>query len=62
MAHGCVVWLKGEEFDDVQNEIAMLEQCHHGNIVSYFGSFIKNKTMWICMEFCGGKTHTHYQH
>ena len=23
------------------------------NIVAYYGSFIKQKTMWICMEFCG---------
>eukprot|EP00048_Salpingoeca_helianthica_P021762 m.14293 g.14293 ORF g.14293 m.14293 type:complete len:796 (-) comp6374_c1_seq1:31-2418(-) len=43
----------GEDFQDIQNEIAMLEQCKHENIVAYFGSFIKNKSMWICMEFCG---------
>ena len=24
------------------------------NIVAYYGAFIKSKTMWICMEFCGG--------
>eukprot|EP00047_Mylnosiga_fluctuans_P002871 m.226275 g.226275 ORF g.226275 m.226275 type:complete len:777 (+) comp11404_c0_seq1:48-2378(+) len=43
----------GEDFQDVQNEIAMLEQCKHENIVAYYGSFTKAKTMWICMEFCG---------
>jgi serine/threonine protein kinase len=46
--------LPGEEFADVENEIAMLEECNHENIVAYYGSFIKNNTMWICMEFCGG--------
>ena len=22
--------------------------------MAYYGSFMKGKTMWICMEFCGG--------
>eukprot|EP00051_Salpingoeca_urceolata_P033402 m.20558 g.20558 ORF g.20558 m.20558 type:complete len:759 (-) comp6199_c1_seq1:115-2391(-) len=43
----------GEEFEDVENEIALLEKCHHENVVAYYGSFIKQRTMWICMEFCG---------
>ena len=45
---------KGEEFEDVMNEISLLERCKHDGIVAYFGSFVKNKTIWICMEFCGG--------
>ena len=32
----------------------MLESCDHENIVAYYGSFIKKKTMWIAMEYCGG--------
>eukprot|EP01147_Barroeca_monosierra_P005365 gene5365-7115_t len=44
----------GEEFDDVLNEIALLERCQHDGIVAYFGSFVKNRTIWICMEYCGG--------
>lgn len=44
----------GEEFADIENEIAILDQCNHENIVAYYGSFMKHKTMWICMEFCGG--------
>ena len=43
----------GEEFDDILNEISMLETCHHENIVAFYGAFIKAKTMWICMEFAG---------
>eukprot|EP00043_Microstomoeca_roanoka_P006261 m.61501 g.61501 ORF g.61501 m.61501 type:complete len:755 (-) comp13344_c1_seq1:176-2440(-) len=44
----------GEEFDDVMNEIALLERCKHEGVVGYFGSFVKNRSIWICMEFCGG--------
>lgn len=43
--------IPGEEWSDVENEIAMLEHCNHENIIAYYGSFSKNKTMWICMEF-----------
>eukprot|EP00056_Hartaetosiga_gracilis_P002331 m.52677 g.52677 ORF g.52677 m.52677 type:complete len:743 (-) comp11007_c0_seq1:1535-3763(-) len=44
----------GEEFEDVVNEIAILEKCNDPAIVGYFGSFIKNRTIWIAMEFCDG--------
>lgn len=44
----------GEDFSDIENEIAMLEECDHENVVAYYGSFEKDKTMWIAMEFCGG--------
>lgn len=44
----------GEEYTDVQNEITMLDKCKHENVVSFYGSFIKGKTIWICMEFCAG--------
>eukprot|EP00039_Didymoeca_costata_P015979 m.278876 g.278876 ORF g.278876 m.278876 type:complete len:734 (+) comp16319_c0_seq8:515-2716(+) len=49
-----IVMEDGEDFADIENEISILETCNHENIVAYYGSFVKNKTMWICMEFCGG--------
>ncbi|EDQ91779.1 uncharacterized protein MONBRDRAFT_14676 [Monosiga brevicollis MX1] len=44
----------GDELEDVQNEIRMLESCKHDNIVAYFGAFQRGHTMWIAMEYCGG--------
>eukprot|EP00729_Bicosta_minor_P032277 gene32277-11720_t len=49
-----IVLEDGEDFTDVENEIQILEECHHDNIVAYYGSFMKDKTLWITMEFCGG--------
>ena len=46
--------IAGEEYTDVENEIAMLEKCKSEYVVAYYGSFLKTKTIWICMEFCGG--------
>lgn len=49
-----IVMEDGEDFSDVENEIQILEECHHDNIVAYYGSFMKEKIMWIAMEFCSG--------
>jgi len=41
--------------DDVRKEIAILAECNHMNIVKYLGSHLADdRTLWICMEFCGG--------
>ncbi|XP_067280283.1 mitogen-activated protein kinase kinase kinase kinase 6 isoform X2 [Pseudorasbora parva] len=32
----------------------MMKDCTHKNIVAYFGSYLRNNKLWICMEFCGG--------
>ncbi|XP_060791771.1 mitogen-activated protein kinase kinase kinase kinase 6 isoform X2 [Neoarius graeffei] len=32
----------------------MMKDCMHKNIVAYFGSYLRNNKLWICMEFCGG--------
>jgi len=48
-----IIMEDGDDFKDIENEIQILEGCNHENIVAYYGSFIKQKTMWICMEFCG---------
>uniref|UniRef100_A0A8C4XHC6 Mitogen-activated protein kinase kinase kinase kinase n=1 Tax=Erpetoichthys calabaricus TaxID=27687 RepID=A0A8C4XHC6_ERPCA len=43
-----------EDFAVVQQEIVMMKDCKHSNIVAYFGSYLRRDKLWICMEFCGG--------
>uniref|UniRef100_A0A8K9XJU2 non-specific serine/threonine protein kinase n=1 Tax=Oncorhynchus mykiss TaxID=8022 RepID=A0A8K9XJU2_ONCMY len=44
----------GEDFVVVQQEIVMMKDCKHSNIVAYFGSYLRRDKLWICMEYCGG--------
>ncbi|KAI8897487.1 kinase-like domain-containing protein [Globomyces pollinis-pini] len=50
----------GEEIDEVLNEVNILKDCTHKNIVSYIGCYMKRglqrgqKIIWIIMEYCGG--------
>ncbi|KAG5284807.1 hypothetical protein AALO_G00030700 [Alosa alosa] len=44
----------GEDLSSIQQEITMMKECTHKNIVAYFGSYHRNNKLWICMEFCGG--------
>ncbi|KAM3865338.1 mitogen-activated protein kinase kinase kinase kinase 3-like [Diretmus argenteus] len=44
----------GEDFAVVQQEIVMMKDCKHSNIVAYYGSYLRRDKLWICMEFCGG--------
>ncbi|XP_062863547.1 mitogen-activated protein kinase kinase kinase kinase 3 isoform X1 [Trichomycterus rosablanca] len=44
----------GEDFMVVQQEIIMMKDCKHSNIVAYFGSYLRRDKLWICMEYCGG--------
>ncbi|NWZ71259.1 M4K5 kinase, partial [Acrocephalus arundinaceus] len=51
-----LVW-KGVDRDDfslIQQEIYMVKECKHCNIVAYFGSYLSREKLWICMEYCGG--------
>uniref|UniRef100_A0A673L6C8 Non-specific serine/threonine protein kinase n=1 Tax=Sinocyclocheilus rhinocerous TaxID=307959 RepID=A0A673L6C8_9TELE len=43
-----------EDFDVVQQEIIMMKDCKHSNIVAYFGSYLRRDKLWISMEYCGG--------
>ncbi|MGH0144965.1 UNVERIFIED_CONTAM: hypothetical protein FKN15_004628 [Acipenser sinensis] len=45
---------KGDEISSIQQEITMMRECRHQNIVAYYGSYLRNSKLWICMEFCGG--------
>ncbi|KAG7512028.1 mitogen-activated protein kinase kinase kinase kinase 3 isoform X2 [Solea senegalensis] len=44
----------GEDFAVIQQEIIMMKDCKHSNIVAYFGSYLRRDTLWISMEYCGG--------
>ncbi|KAJ1105823.1 hypothetical protein NDU88_003227 [Pleurodeles waltl] len=44
----------GDDISSIQQEISMLKDCRHPNIVAYFGSYLRSNRLWICMEFCGG--------
>ncbi|CAF0976179.1 unnamed protein product [Didymodactylos carnosus] len=44
----------GDDFNIIQQEILMMRQCTHPNIIAYFGSYLKRDKLWIAMEFCGG--------
>ncbi|KAK3092686.1 hypothetical protein FSP39_005890 [Pinctada imbricata] len=44
----------GDDFAIIQQEILMMKDCKHMNIVAYFGSYLRRDKLWIAMEFCGG--------
>ncbi|TRZ00509.1 hypothetical protein DNTS_018407 [Danionella cerebrum] len=44
----------GDDFAIIQQEIFMVKECTHQNIVAYFGSYLCREKLWICMEYCGG--------
>uniref|UniRef100_A0A8C7FVP3 non-specific serine/threonine protein kinase n=1 Tax=Oncorhynchus kisutch TaxID=8019 RepID=A0A8C7FVP3_ONCKI len=44
----------GDDFSIIQQEIFMVKECMHHNIVAYFGSYLCRDKLWICMEYCGG--------
>ena len=44
----------GENFVNIQQEILMLKECQHPNIISYYASYFKRETLWIVMEYCAG--------
>ncbi|KAM9833794.1 mitogen-activated protein kinase kinase kinase kinase 2 isoform 2-T2 [Syngnathus typhle] len=46
--------VSGDDITSIQQEITMMSECKHKNIVAYFGSYHRNTKLWICMEYCGG--------
>ena len=46
----------GDDFSIIQQEILMMKDCRHPNIVAYFGSYLRRDKLWICMEYCGGSS------
>ncbi|KAL8619572.1 hypothetical protein ACOMHN_019628 [Nucella lapillus] len=44
----------GDDFAVIQQEILMMKDCKHPNIVGYFLSYLRRDKLWIAMEYCGG--------
>src|SRR6218665_3193215 len=44
----------GDDFSVIQQEIRMMKDCLHPNIVRFYGSYLRRDKLWICMEYCGG--------
>ena len=48
--------LAGDDFDIIQQEIVMMQELNHANIVQYFGSYLrKDKVapLLLCITLCG---------
>lgn len=50
----CFCVLLGDDFAIIQQEILMMKDCRHPNIIAYYGSYLRRDKLWICMEYCGG--------
>ncbi|VDM57982.1 unnamed protein product [Angiostrongylus costaricensis] len=37
-----------------EQEILMIRECSHANIIAYHGSYLRRDRLWIVMEYCGG--------
>lgn len=46
--------ISGDDFTTIQQEILMMKDCRHPNVIAYYGSYLRRDKLWICMEFCGG--------
>eukprot|EP00732_Lithocolla_globosa_P002139 Lithocolla_globosa_v1_NODE_1311_length_2682_cov_6.141606.p1 type:complete len:854 gc:universal NODE_1311_length_2682_cov_6.141606:97-2658(+) len=44
----------GEEFAEILQEICFISLLDHPNIIKHFGSFMKNQSIWMAMEFAVG--------
>ena len=44
----------GDNFAVIQQEIIVLKDCVHPNIISYYGSYLRRDRLWIVMEYCSG--------
>jgi len=42
--------------DSTANEIALLQSCHHPNIVNYINAFLWKNQIWVVMEYCDAGT------
>ncbi|XP_076623930.1 MAP4K3-like protein hppy isoform X3 [Colletes latitarsis] len=44
----------GDDFAIIEQEILMMKDCRHPNIITYYKSYLRRDKLWICMEYCGG--------
>ncbi|KAI7990769.1 Germinal center kinase 1 [Camellia lanceoleosa] len=43
-----------DKIDDIQKEIAVLQQCRSTYITEYYGSYLHQTKLWIRMEYMAG--------
>ena len=43
-----------EDMDDIKNEIRLMQQVDHPNIVKYYETYNDKKYVYLCMELCTG--------
>ncbi|KNE67785.1 STE/STE20 protein kinase [Allomyces macrogynus ATCC 38327] len=49
-----VVYLKESELKETWQEVEILRECNHANIVRLFTTYMQGLYLWIAMENCGG--------
>ena len=43
-----------EGWETLRHEVALLQECTHGNIVCYLAALLGRSYLWLIMEYCGG--------
>ncbi|KAI9221611.1 kinase-like domain-containing protein [Blastocladiella britannica] len=49
-----VVFLKESELKETWQEVEILAECNHPNVVRLYTTYMKGLYLWIAMEYCGG--------
>ncbi|KAI9159407.1 Mitogen-activated protein kinase kinase kinase kinase 4 [Blastocladiella emersonii ATCC 22665] len=49
-----VVYLKESELKETWQEVEILKECDHVNVVKLFTTYMQGLYLWIAMEYCGG--------
>lgn len=44
----------GDDLSIILQEIVVMKELNHANIVAYYGAYMRQSRLWICMEFCSG--------
>lgn len=44
----------GDDLSVILQEIYVMKDLNHANIVQYYGAYLRRDRLWICMEFCSG--------
>ncbi|ORZ36589.1 kinase-like domain-containing protein, partial [Catenaria anguillulae PL171] len=54
-----VVFLKESEIKETWQEVEILRECNHPNIVKLYTTYMQGLYLWIAMEYCGGASVDH---